>query len=472
MNELLQLTQGHLLTLLVGGLALLSFLLAPRALTVDTFFHGLSPQGARPGLWTLTLSQVTTWIFARSLLNAAILGYYYGLWGTLAYAAYYLSFLTGGAIVDSLRFQHGCHSVQEFLRQRFGRPGTICYNVVIGLRLVSEVFANVLVIGILFGAAGSESYTLAVLAFAMVTLVYSMVGGLHASLRTDVAQMILFLAVMVVLSGAVFGSDAASLAALGFKPFVISDPGPILLAVALLQVWSYPLHDPVMMDRGFIADRETTRRSFLHATWVSVLCIVAFGCIGVLAGAQAAEGESMNAVLERWLGASTMLLFNAALVISAMSTLDSTLTSSAKLVVIDGRLVAPTLRNGRVVMALFMLFGLALVFWGSKDLFDAVAVSGTASMYLAPVVLFSIWGRRQHIPLWSYLATFALAVGGSILYFTESAGYSAWLGDAHKYTKLLWICAALMGLGCLLFWIGDRLNPERRTLAAANTTSA
>lgn len=69
----------------------------------NAFFKGLSRTGKPPGLITLTLSQVTTWIFARSLMNAAILGYYYGIWGTLAYATYYLSFLTGGKIIDPVR---------------------------------------------------------------------------------------------------------------------------------------------------------------------------------------------------------------------------------------------------------------------------------------------------------------------------------------------------------------------------------
>ena len=41
-------------------------------------------RGGRPGVWTLTFSQVTTWIFARSLLNAAILGYFFGIAGALA----------------------------------------------------------------------------------------------------------------------------------------------------------------------------------------------------------------------------------------------------------------------------------------------------------------------------------------------------------------------------------------------------
>jgi Na+/proline symporter len=444
----------HALAVAAACLAILSVTLSAPARSGHSFYEGKSESGEAPGLWTLTLSQVTTWIFARSLMNASILGFFYGIWGTLAYAAYYLSFLTGGAIIDSLRFRHGFTSVQAFLKARFGSIGTHCYNVVIGLRLVSEVFANVLVIGILFGASGSQDYVTAVLLFSSVTLLYSMVGGLRASLRTDVVQMAIFLVVLLILGGYAFFADLPSWAAITAKPFVISEPGPILLLVALLQIWSYPLHDPVMMDRGFLADRETTRRSFLHATWISSLCMVAFGLLGVFAGHNAIEGEAMEPALTRIMGETAMFFFQAALLVSAMSTLDSTLASSAKLIAIDMQRMAPTLRNGRIIMLGFMLAGLAMVFWGNDDLFSAVAVSGTASLYLAPVVLFSLWGGRTDIPVWSYLSTFVLAVAGSILYFTESSGHSAWLGEAHKYTKLLWIGLAIMGSGCVLFALG------------------
>jgi hypothetical protein len=49
-------------------------------------------------------------------------------------------------------------------------------------------------------------------------------------------------------------------------------------------------------------------------------------------------------------------------------------------------------------MAVFMLGGLLFVFVGSKDLFSAVAVSGTSSMFLAPVIFFSIFGGRRGRP--------------------------------------------------------------------------
>ncbi len=64
----------------------------------------------------------------------------------------------------------------------------VSFALLVGVRLVSEVFANLLVVGIVFGATGSLAYTVAILAVAGVTLGYSMLGGLHASLRTDVLQ--------------------------------------------------------------------------------------------------------------------------------------------------------------------------------------------------------------------------------------------------------------------------------------------
>ncbi len=435
-------------------IAALSILSTPIAKTVNSFYSGLSPRGDTPNLFTLTFSQVTTWIFARSLMNAAILGFFYGLWGTLAYALYYLSFLTGGKIVDELRFEQGFSSVQEFLQARFGRTGVSCYNIVIVIRLVSEVFANLLVIGMLFGVAGSNAYVLAIIAFSTVTLLYSIMGGLHASLKTDVLQMSIFVFVLLMLLSVVLGGGHFSIADLTFREFKIDQPGPILMMVALLQIWSYPMHDPVMMDRGFLADRQTTRKSFIHAAWISIICIVTFGCLGVWAGANASEGDTMNAVLMRLLGEWPMLLFSTTLVVSAMSTLDSTLSSSAKLVAIDMKLVGASVKNGRLIMLVFMLLGLLCVFFGNQDLFSAVAVSGTASMFLAPVVFFSIFGKQKHIPSWSYLIAFVVAISGASLYFLESSGHTQWLGEAHKYTKLLSISFVILVIGCAAFLLG------------------
>lgn len=452
---------GILLTSL-GAIVLASFVFSPRVRSIDAFFRGQSDDGAPPGLATLVLSQVTTWIFARSLMNAAILGFYYGIAGTIAYGAYYLSFITGAWIIDGIRFRHGYTSVQDFLREKFGRQGSRAYNFVVAIRLLSEVFANLLVVGIVFGVAGTVPYTIAIISIALLTLSYSILGGLRASLRTDVLQTVILIGVLGVLLIRAAGAEGFDLPGFMATSPEITSPGWILLAVAFLQIWSYPMHDPVMMDRGFLADRSTTRKSFIHACWISVICILAFGILGVYAGEMKAEGEDMIRALTRLLGNHTMVLFNIALIISAISTLDSTFSSAAKLSIVDMKLAPETLRNGRLSMVLFLFGGLAFLFFGSKDLFSAVAVSGTASMFLTPVVIFVIWLERD-VSLWAFQTAFCTAIAGAALYFLEAGGHinliEPLLGITHKYSKLLLISGTVLGVGFGAFALALKPKP-------------
>lgn len=447
------------LILFTGVLVAISFLLSPRTQTADGFFKGYSENGAPPSLWTLVFSQVTTWIFARSLMNAAILGYYYGIAGATAYAAYYLSFLTGGLIIDRIRFEHGHESIQSFLRDHFGRLGSGTYNIVVAVRLLSEVFANLLVIGVLFGAAGSNAYTFGVIAIAVLTLGYSMMGGLRASLRTDVFQTLVLIGVLLMLLGQTLTGSGFSVSAVLGSSSDPSGPGWVLLAVALLQIWSYPMHDPVMMDRGFLADRATTRRSFMHAAWISIIGILIFGLLGVHAGLFKSEGEALVATLTQLFGEPTMLLFNAALVVSALSTLDSTFSSASKLTIVDMKLAPQLPHNGRIAMALFLIGGLVFLFLGSKDLFAAVAVSGTASMFLAPVLFFCILGKRR-VARWSYAFSFFCAMAAGAIYMLEAGGQISLMeplfGVGHKYAKLLILCIMVLTAGCIAFALGTR----------------
>ena len=441
-----------LFIILIGA----SVLAAPRRASVEGFYTG-SLGGQAPGLWVLVLSQVTTWIFARSLMNAAILGYFYGIAGTLAYAAYYGSFLTGGFIVARLRAR-GAGSVQDWLDDHFGVAGTAAYNLVIALRLLSEVFANLLVVGLIAGAVIEGSATTAILVVAVVGLAYSAWGGLSAALRTDVAQMLVFLAVFGVAFLYLVLSPGFSLGAVLTAPGTAGAwNGWVLLAVAALQVFSYPAHDPVMMDRGFIADDETTRRSFLHAFWVSLLCIIGFGFFGIQASLVGAEYE--GELIGTWAGMFPMWVFALlmlSLLVSALSTLDSALSSSARLVVEELALAPRTLLGGRTVMLVFMILGTVLTLWGNATLFDAVAVSGTASMFLAPVLSVGLVMGRS-VPIWSYLVAFAAAILGALAYFGRAwPAFAAVLPEGHKYEQLLVICVFVLIAGFAAVLAGAR----------------
>ena len=381
----------------------------------------------------------------------------YGIAGTLAYAAYYGSFLTGGFIVGRLR-RAGAGSVQEWLGAQFGSMGRGCYNLVIALRLLSEVFANLLVVGLIAGAVLEGSGTAAILAVATLGLAYSAWGGLSAALRTDVIQMLVFFVVFGVAFVALVISPEFDLGAVLTAPGVSGAyNGWVLLAVALLQVFSYPAHDPVMMDRGFIADEAVTRTSFLHAFWISTLCIIGFGFFGIQAGLIGAAYE--NELIGTWAGMFPAWVFGAlmvSLLISALSTLDSALASAARLVVAETGILPRNLASGRVVMLVFMGLGTALTLWGNATLFDAVSVSGTASMFLAPVLWVGLV-RGRAIAAWAYLVAFGAAMLGAFIYFARGWTWVATiLPDGHKYEQLLVICIAVLIAGFAAVLAGAR----------------
>jgi hypothetical protein len=77
--------------LLIISSSLLLFFLSPFAKTTDQFFKAVHKKKA-PNTLVLTGSLIISWIFAKSITNAANLGLSFGLVGGVAYAGYYLSF--------------------------------------------------------------------------------------------------------------------------------------------------------------------------------------------------------------------------------------------------------------------------------------------------------------------------------------------------------------------------------------------
>ena len=144
-----------------------------------------------------------------------------------------------------------------------------------------------------------------------------------------------------------------------------------------------------------------------------------------------------------WAGMFPAWLFTALLVsllISALSTLDSALSSAARLVVEELRLGARSLLAGRAAMVGFMAVGTGLTLWGNQTLFDAVAVSGTASMFLTPVLLVGlVMGRDRALVLPRGLRR-GDGRGRDLFRAGHRLG-CALLPDGHKYEQLLVICA-------------------------------
>lgn len=369
------------------------------------FFKG-SKKETTPGFLVLTSSLVISWLFAKSIANAANLGLSFGIVGGFAYATYYLSFIVCGIVVYRMRTIAGITSIPSFLKQKFGRKALLLFSVLIGIRLMNEVWSNTMVIGTYFGETGSTVYYLSIVVFTILTMAYTLKGGLRSSMITDLIQMALFVLLLTAILGLIFPSGDMNYHAVVASGTWSWEGGLNLMLAALLQVFSYPFHDPVMTDRGFITDTKTTIRSFLAAGLIGIACIVMFSLVGVYGKLIGLEGEA-SVVVARRFGPVMMLLMNFIMITSAASTLDSALNSFSKLWVLD--LGVPRLKNitaGRLAIVGLALIGTIPIFLGAEIL-SATTVSGTMVLGLAPVFLFWKDGSGS--------ISFFLAVGAGLL---------------------------------------------------------
>ena len=429
--------------ILVIGSSLIFFLLSPFARTTADFFKA-QHSGKRPNTLVLTGSLIISWIFAKSITNAANLGQSFGIVGGLAYAAYYLSFAVAGVVIVQLR-KAGFDSIHQFLSSRYGRGAIVLFSILIGFRLFNEVWSNTMVIGTYFGEVGTSSYYWAIIVFTVLTVAYSLKGGLSSSIFTDVIQMVLFgillIALLVVLSGPNKLSAGTILQSGQWEMGL----GLNLLFAAVLQSFSYPFHDPVMTDRGFISDEKTTLRSFLFAAVFGGLFILLFSFVGIYAQQRGIEGEAAVGVA-RSFGLIMMLLMNYIMITSAASTLDSSFASFAKLFAIDLG-IGKTVRMGRIFMTLLAILGTIPIFL-NPEILSATTVSGTMVIGLTPVFLF--W--RVKAPPISFFLSVVAGIGVGILLVTGWYPETIIL-TTGKYADLLWLNVWGVLLCLLLFFI-------------------
>ncbi|MBO0953301.1 sodium:solute symporter family transporter [Fibrella forsythiae] len=446
-------------TLLQWALVLASsitlFFVSPLARTAAEFFRGARNERA-PNTVFLTSSLVISWLFAKSITNAANLGQRFGLVGGVAYAGYYLSFLVAGFVIVSMRNKGGYRSIHHFLESKFGASAVVVFTVLIMIRLYNEIWSNTIVIGSYFGPQGSTDYYMAILVFTALTLAYTLKGGMSSSIMTDVIQLSLFVALLTVILGFILPHYGGSL-----TPFVSSgrwelNQGGDLLLVALVQCFSYPFHDPVLTDRGFISDTRTTLRAYLWAGAIGSACIIFFSFVGIFAKLNALTGEAPVAVAQ-YVGVPMLLMMNLIMVTSASATLDSAMASFSKLISIDlSRAAEPSVRRGRWAMVVLAVLGTIPVFFDPAIL-SATTISGTLVLGLAPVFL--CWNVRVPRLTFHLSVVGGLLLGGFLTFFPLP---ESWRLGGGAYGSLLSVNLITTAY-CFLVFAGSALLFQPKT---------
>lgn len=426
------------------------YLLSPRAQTIGSFFNGESALGKSISMPLLTSSIFISWIFAKSITNAANLGAKYGIVGGIAYATYWLCIPIAGLAIYRLRTKFGARGLVEFLTTHYGQWAAFAFSAAILIRLFNEVWSNTAVVGGYYGASGSQGFIIAALLFTLITLLYSLRGGLRGSIMTDVAQALIFILLLAWVMGDILPQNTLP-TLLGTGDWRL-EAGVDLLLVAALQLFSYPFHDPVLTDRGFICEEKTMLRAFVISGILGFIAIVLFSFVGIRAKliGLTASGN-VPAALAGSMGTGALLVMTIVMVIAAGSTLDSTFSSLSKLVgrdlaeLLGKNLGAKAIGVGMIAMVIFAIFGNIPMFLGT-DILKATTISGTMVIGLAPVFMLHGWIRPTplgfHLSFWLGIALgIWLVLGGLPEFLKIGEGDSAMLLGVNFYGLILCVIA-------------------------------
>lgn len=112
---------------------------SPSGVSASQFFRGGNEAGYAPAFWVLVFSAAITWVFAKSIDNAASLGQAFGITGGIGYAIYYLSFAVAAFTIYFIRTRGGHMSLSGFLVSKYGTLCARLFLIAIGIRLFNEV---------------------------------------------------------------------------------------------------------------------------------------------------------------------------------------------------------------------------------------------------------------------------------------------------------------------------------------------
>lgn len=435
--------------------SLVLFFISPLAKTTDQFFKAVRKKKA-PNTIILTGSLIISWIFAKSITNAANLGLDFGIVGGVAYAGYYLSFAVAGLLIYKIRTIGKFTSIHHFLTTKFGKGAMALFSMLIAVRLFNEVWSNTMVIGSHFGDIGSSNYYWSIIIFTVLTLAYAIKGGLSSSIFTDVIQMVLFAILLLIILWNIFSIETFHVTDIVTSGTWSFELGLNLFFAAIIQSFSYPFHDPVLTDRAFISSPKVTRKSFLWASVLGAICIILFSIIGVYAQTQGYKGQAAVEVSKAF-GVIILLVINFIMITSAASTLDSTFSSFSKLLAVDLGMIND-ISFGRAAMAAIAILGTLPVLL-DVEILSATTISGTMVIGLTPVFIF--WNIQ--VPKISfYLSTICGLIFGFILLFEIFP--KALIFTNGKYADLLWVNVWGILSCCLLYFIPKWINNNKQNL--------
>ena len=377
----------------LAGFALLG-LTAPRVVDVDDYLVARRTQG--PG--ALGLSFLASGLGGWILFAVPEIGAFVGIDAVVGYAIGAAAPLLVLAAVGPLirRTLPSGRSLGEVAHQRFGPGLHLVVSAVSVLYMFTFLTAELTAAGAVSALLAGLDARIVVVAVAGTTLVYTAVGGLRASLRTDRWQawiIVALLAGALVAIVVALDDPVANIAASGLTG--VDGVGLVAAATLVLAVTCANLFHLGSWQRVWAsADDTALRRGAVLGAAASAPIILCAGLVGMAAvGAGVALGDPpvpFFAVLARTpaLAAAVALFLAIALVASSVDTLESGLAA----------VLAPAfgqhLPRARLGTALLVLPAVALA-WQGLSVLRLLLVADLLAAAIVVPALAVLWRRSS-----------------------------------------------------------------------------
>ena len=443
-----------------------------RARGVDEFFVA----GRKGSSLFITGSLLATIVGGSATVGMAGLGFTRGLTG-----AWWLLVGTIGLVVLGIFFakkvrEFGLYTLPGLVEKQYDGRVALASSILIVVAWLGIIAGQIIAAGKIMSVLGIGDPLLWMVIFAAVFVVYTILGGQHAIIRTDTLQ-------TVIIFGGIFGGLALLLSQVGglgglknslpseqfafplSSQFDGYDFTKLLLLVGLTYVVG-----PDMYSRLFCArDGKVARKSVL---WAALFIVpIALGITAIGMGASAlfpdiASEQALPTVIKEVLPPFLGGIVLAALLCAVMSSADTCLLSASTILTLDIiKPLKPSLSSGKILS----ISRWGIVALGVGALFLALALKGVISallfaytVYTSGLILPVIAGfYKDRLKVTPAGALAAVIGGGSAALVIKLFGISTLLGV--KYLEL----GGLLFGALLLFvvsLIDNRVKREKRRL--------
>lgn len=487
MLEILSQTQGIILLVVYGLLMIGLSLVFSYKRETDTAEFLLASRNI--GVWAGAMSIAAAWIWAPALFISSQKAFEQGLAGAFWFIfPNILALLIFAPLALKIRkILPTGYTFPQFVKLRHGKGVHFLYMMQFLILQICSFAIQILAGSTLIHIVTGIPYVIIALILVTIVLVYSLIGGLRASITTDYLQMVLILGISSIIVPLVFlnsGGVETFVAGLGgftgdfgniFDPWVFYTFG-IPTTIGLL---AGPIGDQMHWQRAYSLkkDSDVIKTFVLAAVLFAIvpLLLSVLGFVGagkvILDGWMISEAQMVGPItVSMLLPVSMLIIFVVMLLSGLLSTLDSVLCAIASLTVVD--LFKPSkelsetgndhdpkkVKLARMSMIIMAVLGLSIALIpGLKILHLFLFYATLRASTLVPTLMTILWSKLKSRAVF-------VSVLSSMIFGAPLMGLGAIIKNVHVSVASSLLTVIIGFLGCYILSktiYKKDINPEK-----------